>query len=102
MTKKITRKIAFLRSRFFIFAIAIVLRSFDQKIAIVIDDRKIADQSCLGSHSTLSSDALSSVEKISVYSPTVSNEKLVFQKQIDVFFVTHCNVNPFRHDSVSK
>ena len=50
MAKKIAKKIAF-------FAIAIVLRSLDQmaiadrdlekKIAIAIDDQKIADHSCL-------------------------------------------------------
>ena len=50
--------IAFLRSRSLNFAIAIVLRSIDEmaiadrdrekKIAIAINDQKIADQSCLG------------------------------------------------------
>ena len=56
---KIAKKIAFSRSRSLNFAIAIVLRSFDQmaiadrdldrgkKIAITIDDQKIADHSCL-------------------------------------------------------
>ena len=60
MIKKIARKIAFLRSRSLIFKIAIVQRSLDQmaiadsdldrekKIANVIDDRTIADHSCLG------------------------------------------------------
>ena len=59
MSTKIAKKIAFLRSRSSNFAIAIVLRSFDQmaiddrdldrekKIAITIDDRTIVDHSFL-------------------------------------------------------
>ena len=55
--QKIAKKIAFLRSRSLNFAIAIIPRSFDQmaiadrnldrekKIAIAIDDQKIADHS---------------------------------------------------------
>ena len=48
--QKIAKKIAFLQSRLLNFAIAIIPRSFDQekKIAIAIDDQKIADHSCLG------------------------------------------------------
>ena len=57
---KIDKKIALLRSRSLNFAIAIILRSFDQiaiadrdldrekKIAIAIDDQKIADHSYPG------------------------------------------------------
>ena len=50
---KIAKKIEFLRSRSLNFAIAIVLRSFDQMAIadrekkIAIGDQKIADHSCL-------------------------------------------------------